>query len=316
MASKGGGLEVKVTGGAGYSADAIKVFEGINGTLLLAAFAARAVSADPHLPQPDLLAVSDHRRRVRRARDPGDRLRADAAGRHGQRPVVVDPVDPRARRGHGLRAAARRALSRGAAPAHEPARGDGAGAEDRRPGDLRLRPDGHRRAAVPVAGEGQRHVGARADRRARHRGRDGRDAHAAAGAAAARRPPRVLAVHPALRSGPHEPRAGRRLAAPRRPHRAPPAQGVGRGRRAAARAVARHPELRRRPDDRQLVPRRRRGGAGPEAARRVVPERRQRPDGHHRARPAEDRGGPQRRRRHPRRRVRAPGRHDDATRSC
>ncbi|MDQ3726559.1 MAG: MMPL family transporter, partial [Actinomycetota bacterium] len=31
------GLEVKITGGAGYSADAIKVFEGINGTLLLAA---------------------------------------------------------------------------------------------------------------------------------------------------------------------------------------------------------------------------------------------------------------------------------------
>ena len=38
MASKGGGLEVKVTGGAGYSADAIKVFESIDGTLLLAAF--------------------------------------------------------------------------------------------------------------------------------------------------------------------------------------------------------------------------------------------------------------------------------------
>ncbi|MEA2137438.1 MAG: putative drug exporter of the superfamily [Solirubrobacteraceae bacterium] len=33
-----GGLEIKVTGGAGFSADAIKVFEGINGTLLLAAF--------------------------------------------------------------------------------------------------------------------------------------------------------------------------------------------------------------------------------------------------------------------------------------
>lgn len=31
------GLEVKVTGGAGFSADAIKVFEGINGTLLAAA---------------------------------------------------------------------------------------------------------------------------------------------------------------------------------------------------------------------------------------------------------------------------------------
>jgi len=33
----GGGLEVKVTGGAGFSADALEVFEGINGTLLLAA---------------------------------------------------------------------------------------------------------------------------------------------------------------------------------------------------------------------------------------------------------------------------------------
>jgi putative drug exporter of the RND superfamily len=32
-----GGLQVKVTGGAGFSSDAIKVFEGINGTLLMAA---------------------------------------------------------------------------------------------------------------------------------------------------------------------------------------------------------------------------------------------------------------------------------------
>ena len=37
-ANHGDGLETKVTGGAGYSADAIKVFEWINGTLLLAAF--------------------------------------------------------------------------------------------------------------------------------------------------------------------------------------------------------------------------------------------------------------------------------------
>jgi len=35
--SEVGGLEAKVTGGAGFSADAIEVFEGINGTLLLAA---------------------------------------------------------------------------------------------------------------------------------------------------------------------------------------------------------------------------------------------------------------------------------------
>ena len=37
ISNPGGGLEAKVTGGAGFSADAIKVFEGINGTLLLAA---------------------------------------------------------------------------------------------------------------------------------------------------------------------------------------------------------------------------------------------------------------------------------------
>ncbi len=37
IGSPGGGLEVKITGGAGFSADAIEVFEGINGTLLLAA---------------------------------------------------------------------------------------------------------------------------------------------------------------------------------------------------------------------------------------------------------------------------------------
>jgi RND superfamily putative drug exporter len=37
VSDPGGGLEVKLTGGAGYAADAIEVFENINGTLLLAA---------------------------------------------------------------------------------------------------------------------------------------------------------------------------------------------------------------------------------------------------------------------------------------
>jgi putative drug exporter of the RND superfamily len=37
ISDPGGGLQVKITGGAGFSADAIEVFEGINGTLLLAA---------------------------------------------------------------------------------------------------------------------------------------------------------------------------------------------------------------------------------------------------------------------------------------
>jgi RND superfamily putative drug exporter len=37
VSDPGGGLEVKITGGAGYAADAIEVFESIDGTLLLAA---------------------------------------------------------------------------------------------------------------------------------------------------------------------------------------------------------------------------------------------------------------------------------------
>jgi len=37
ISNPGGGLEVKITGGAGYAADAIKVFESIDGTLVLAA---------------------------------------------------------------------------------------------------------------------------------------------------------------------------------------------------------------------------------------------------------------------------------------
>jgi len=37
VSDPGGGLEVKITGGGGFSADAIEVFESINGTLLLAA---------------------------------------------------------------------------------------------------------------------------------------------------------------------------------------------------------------------------------------------------------------------------------------
>jgi RND superfamily putative drug exporter len=37
LPEESGGLEAKITGGAGFSADAIEVFEGINGTLLLAA---------------------------------------------------------------------------------------------------------------------------------------------------------------------------------------------------------------------------------------------------------------------------------------
>ena len=49
------GLEVKLTGAAGFSLDAIKVFSGINGTLLYAAAAIVLILLDHHLPVADLL---------------------------------------------------------------------------------------------------------------------------------------------------------------------------------------------------------------------------------------------------------------------
>ena len=61
------------------------------------------------------------------------------------------------------------------------------------PGDLRLRPDGRRRAADAVDRRGQRHLGHGPDRRDGHRRRDARDADAAARAAGHHRPLGVLA---------------------------------------------------------------------------------------------------------------------------
>ena len=48
------GLEVKVTGAAGFSADAIKVFESDQRHAAAGGVAARVRAADPDLPQPDL----------------------------------------------------------------------------------------------------------------------------------------------------------------------------------------------------------------------------------------------------------------------
>ena len=93
--------------------------------------AARAHPARAHLPQPDLPLDPAAGDRLRGVRHPRARLRPDRGGRDRQRPVVGDPVDPRARRRHGLCVAARRALSRGAAPPRGQARGDGARAAHR-----------------------------------------------------------------------------------------------------------------------------------------------------------------------------------------
>ena len=154
-------------------------------------------AADPDLPVADLPLHPARRGHVRRAVVADARLRARRVRRDDQRPVERDHVDPRARRGHGLRAADRRPLSRGDAPPGRQVRGDAGRADLRRPGGVRQRRDRDRRAVLPVARAGQRHERPRPARRARRVLRRAVDAHAAARAAADLRPPRVLAVRAA-----------------------------------------------------------------------------------------------------------------------
>ena len=197
IADPGGGLEVKITGGAGFSADAIEVFEGINGTLLLAAlslviFLLIVIYRSPMFFFIPLIAVIFAEIALAL-----DRLRGLRARGDDQRPVELDHVGPRARRRHRLRAAARRPLPRGAPPHRRQVPGDAHRARIGRPGDLRLGADRDRRPALPDDRQGQRHLRPRPDRRDRHRLRGALDADPAAGAADDLRPPRLLALRPA-----------------------------------------------------------------------------------------------------------------------
>ena len=167
-------------------------------------------------------AVGGHRRAGVRAADPdlsladllGDPAlqRADGGGLlavlrmgdrrgegHRQRPERRRPARARIRCGHRLRAAACRALPRGAAPLRAPGRRNAPSATPGRTRGVRVGVDGHPGAAVPVAGAGQRHQRARTDRRDGSGTGDALDADPAAGGARGRRPARLLAVRAALR---------------------------------------------------------------------------------------------------------------------
>ena len=159
--------------------------------------AARDRAADPDLPLADLPLHPARRGDLRRVPVADARLRAGRAGRDDQRPVERDHVDPRARRGHGLRAADRRPLPRGDAPREDKYAAMRAALVSAGPGRVRQRGDGDRGAVLPLARARERHVRPRPARRPRRVLRGAVDAHAAARAAADLRPPRVLAVRAA-----------------------------------------------------------------------------------------------------------------------
>ena len=291
---RGRARDVEVAGGAAISADAIEVFESIDGTLLLATLAIvfillLAVYRSPIFWFFPLLAVIFAEVAVARAR-----LRADRDRRHRQRPVGRDPAGARLRRRHRLRAAARRPLPRGAAPADD---------------KHEAMAEALRRAGPAILASGLTVIAALlcltlAD----VEGTAGLGPIGAMGIAVAMVAmltalPALLVIAGRWAFWPFIPhvgdeaadethgiwrRIGERIAAA-------PAAGLDRDRRLPARPLPRLAGDRPRADPGQPVPRRRRLGRRPGAARRVVPGGSRRADGGDRPDPAQ-RGGRQRRR--------------------
>ena len=176
------------------------MFDGINGTLLLARRGSSSCCSD-RLPQPDLLVLPALAVALAELATRGVGYRPDRDRRHRQRPIgrrscrssssAPAPTTPccsspvTARSCASTRTSTRR--WRGAAPG--------------RAGDPRLRPDRDRGAALPAARRGRGHRRARADRRNGIAIAIDLDADPAAGDPADLRPPRVLALRPPRRGG-------------------------------------------------------------------------------------------------------------------
>ena len=198
MSDPGGGLEVKITGGAGYAADAIKVFEGINGTLLLAAVTLVIVLLILIYRSPIFLFVPLTAVIFAEllARSLGYGLSELGVTINSQSSSIMSMLVLGAGTDYALLIVARyreelhHRLDRHEAMA--------AAMRSAGPGRVRLGGDRDRRPALPDDREGQRHLRHGPDRRDGRGLRGALDAHAAARAAHDLRPPRVLAVRAAL----------------------------------------------------------------------------------------------------------------------
>ena len=177
------GLQVEITGAGRFAADAIDVFESINGTLLPATALLVFVLLILIYRSPIFWLIPFFSVIVAEVSSRGLGYLLSELGVDGDRPVLGDPHGAGVRRGHRLRAADRGPLPRGAAAPGGQARRGRDGDADRRPRDRGLRRDGDGGAALPLAGRGERHRRPGADRRDGDRPGDARDVHAAAGAA-------------------------------------------------------------------------------------------------------------------------------------
>ena len=197
VSDPGGGLEVKITGGAGYAADAIKVFEGINGTLLLAAVTLVIVLLILIYRSPIFLFIPLTAVIFAEilSRSLGYGLSELGVTINGQSSSIMSILVLGAGTDYALLIVARyreelhHTLDRHEAMAAAMRLG--------RAGGVRLRCDRDRRALLPDDREGQRHLRPRPDRRDGRGLRSALDADPAAGAADDLRPPRLLAIRPA-----------------------------------------------------------------------------------------------------------------------
>ena len=209
------GLEAEVTGPAGFTTDAIDVFNDINGTLLYATAALVLILLIVIYRSPIFWLIPFFAVVLAEVSSRGFGYLLAEAGvtvtgqSGGILPVLVFGAGTDYALLDGL------AISRGAAPPRGQARRDPRRPAPHLPGDPRLRRNRDGGAVDPVSGRGQRHRRTRPDRRDGDRPGDGLDAHHAAGAPDRVRAPGVLALHPALRQ-PGSRRDPRRLAAGRR----------------------------------------------------------------------------------------------------
>ena len=166
VSDPGGGLEVKITGGAGYAADAIEVFESINGTLLLAAvslviFLLIAIYRSPIFLFIPLTAVIFAEML---ARSVGYGLSELGVTINGQSSSIMSVLVLGAGTDYALLIVARyREELHRTEDRHEAMR---AAMTLRGPGGVRLGRHRDRGAAVPDHREGERHLGPRARSRA------------------------------------------------------------------------------------------------------------------------------------------------------
>ena len=201
------GLEVKLTGAAGFSLDAIKVFGGINGTLLYAAAAIVLILLVIIYRSPIFWAIPFFSVILAEgaSRGAGYLLAEAGVTINGQTGGILPVLVFGAGTDYALLLVSRyREELRRHEDKHE-AMGDRAA--ERGPRDPRLRPDRDRGAADAQHRRGQLDGGARAGRRDGRRAGDDLDADRAAGAAHDLRPPRVLVARdghdPARRPGRH-----------------------------------------------------------------------------------------------------------------